>query len=78
VREINARPGLLPDAALGDTPEQLADGTELVARKLYGEAVEQHRREQASRNAANIAEMKSALDQEHSIRIVKRELNRGR
>jgi hypothetical protein len=59
---------LLPDVALGDTAEQLADGIELAARKLYAEAVEQHRRQQDARNAADLAEMKSAArqDAQHS------------
>jgi hypothetical protein len=75
--ELEARPGLLPDAALGDTPEHIADGLEMAARKLYAEAVAEHQRQTDMRHAADIAQMKGALDREHSIRIVKQQL-RGR
>jgi hypothetical protein len=76
--ELAARPGLLPEVALGETPAQLADGIEMAARKLYSEAVAQHQHQQDQRNAADIAEMKGALDREHSIRIVKQQLRGGR
>jgi hypothetical protein len=76
--EMEARPGLLPDIALGETPAQLADGIEMAARKLYAEAVADHQYRQDQRNAADIAEMKGALDREHSIRIVKQQLMGGR
>lgn len=77
-REIDARPGLLPNAAMGNTPEQLADALEMTARKLHAEVVAQNDREQAARTAAEIGEMKAAWDRTHSMGVLKRELNRGR
>jgi hypothetical protein len=77
-QELDARPGLLPDASLGETPAQIADGIEMAARKLYSEAVAEHQRQRDERNAAEIAEMKGALDKTHSIRIVKQQLQGGR
>jgi hypothetical protein len=76
--EMEARPGLLPDAALGGRPEQIADGVGMAARKLYAEAVAEHQRQTDMRNAAGVAEMKGALDREHSIRLVKQQLRGGR
>jgi hypothetical protein len=77
-REMAARPGLLPDAALGESAAEIADAIELASRKLYGEALAERQREQDSRNQADLAEMKSALDRTHSIRVLKRELHGGR
>jgi hypothetical protein len=69
------RPGLLPDAALGESAAEIADAIELASRKLYSEAVAERQRQQDTRNQADLAEMKSALDKTHSIRMLKRELH---
>jgi hypothetical protein len=67
-RELEARPGLLPDAALGETPAQIADAVEMAARKLYSEAEANQRYRQGQRVSQELAEMQHAPDKTHSIR----------
>jgi hypothetical protein len=76
--ELLARPGPLPDAAMDETREQIADGLELAVQKLHGEAVEALQRRQDAVRASEIDEMKSALDRTHSIRALKRSAQKGR
>jgi hypothetical protein len=77
-KEIEARPGLLPDAALEGDPRQMADGIEAAARMVYRESVEALRQEQEARNTADMQQMRAALDRESGMRVLKRELNSRR
>jgi hypothetical protein len=72
-QEIEARPGLLPDAVLEGGPQGVADALEMAARKIYAESAAALRQQRDAQNAADLAQMQSALDREHGMRQLLRE-----